>query len=166
MREFNAVNGFSAAAAPRTHDASQRNRETIERLVDPFARNAIKDIMACFAEDAVYQDVRGGPPGGTTFRGKDTIEQMFSDQIRLLGQHTYENPIILADDDSGFARWSLVLGRREDRNAPRYDGVDHFLFDKEGLCISKTAWLKAQPSIANRLFTRRPFASLRARLMG
>lgn len=109
MREFNVAKGLSTAAALTAHDAPQRNRETIERLVDAFARNAIKDIMACFTEDAVYHDVRGGPPGGTIYRGKDAIEQMFSEQIRLLGQHTYENPIILTDSDSGFARWSLVL---------------------------------------------------------
>lgn len=166
MQELNAVRGSSSAAAQLAQDAPQRNRETIERLVDAFARHDIKDMMACFAEDAVYHDVRGGPPSGATYRGKDEIEKAFAEQIRLLGKHTYENPIIMADDNSGFARWSLVLGQRQDRNAPRYDGIDHFLFRKDGLCISKTAWLKGQPGIARHLFMRRPFRSLRALLKG
>lgn len=145
---------------------SEQNHQMVSRLVDAFSRNAIEDIMVCFAEDAVYYDVRGGPPSGSTYRGKASIRKAFTEHFRLLGKHTYEDPEIMADDRSGFARWTLVLGDVEDKGAARFDGIDHFIFNEDGLCISKTAWLKGQQYLARHLFMRRPLATLRAQIWG
>ena len=144
----------------------ERNQKTIEKLVDGFARNAVDDIMDCFAEGATYHDVRGIPPSGAIYRGKATIEKLFIEQFRLLGDHTYENPVIMANNHSGFARWTLVLGATEDTRALRFDGSDHFLFDENGLCTAKTAWLKGQQHLARYLFRRRPFLTLREHFKG
>ena len=76
-----------------------RNRQTIQGLVDGFATQGIEGIMALFADDAVYCDVLGKGLRGDEYHGKTAIRQAILRQFDLSGQHTFVDPKIMVEGD-------------------------------------------------------------------
>jgi hypothetical protein len=133
-----------------------RNKATIGRLVEGFALQNLDMIMAEFADDGVYYDVLGQGQHGRISRGKAEIRATFAAQFASAGEHTFIDPTIVADVQTGFASWTLVQGRLGDPGAERFAGIDEFGFNGEGQVIVKKAWLKDIPRLRNTLIFRNP----------
>lgn len=134
---------------------------TITQLVQAFAVQDIDHIMSLFAEQSRYCDIRGNGQHGIELKGKQAIEQFFTKQFNLLGDHTYESPKIVVAGNTAFASWTLVLGKTDDRGAPRFDGIDHFALNADSEVTLKRAWLKGQPRLRRWTMLRRPTAIMR-----
>lgn len=140
---------------------SERNRQTIQGMVDGFARQDIDAIMALIAADAVYCDILGDGARGDEYHGKAAIRDAFARQFAMAGPHTYVGANIMVKGDIAFASWTMVLGEAGDPAAPRFEGIDEFLLDAAGQIVLKKAWLKGQPRLRRTLMRRNPAAALR-----
>lgn len=138
-----------------------RNRQTIQGLVDGFATQDIEGIMALFADDAVYCDILGKGLRGDEYHGKTAIRQAILRQFDLSGQHTFVDPIIMVEGDAAFASWTMVIGNPADSKAARFEGIDEFSLNAAGKVTVKKAWLKGQPRFRRRLLARNPAALFR-----
>jgi ketosteroid isomerase-like protein len=138
----------------------ERNRRTIQGLVDGFAIQDIEGIMALFAEDAVYCDVLG-KGRGDEYHGKTAIRQAFLRSFDLFGQHTYVDAKILTEGDLAFASWTLLIGDPADPTPARFEGIDEFALDLDGQVTLKKAWLKGQPRLRRTLLAHNPAAAFR-----
>ncbi|MBH5321330.1 nuclear transport factor 2 family protein [Aurantiacibacter sediminis] len=139
----------------------QGSRQTIERMIEGFAKQDIDSIMALIADDAVYCDVLGEGPRGDEYHGKEAIRGAFIRQFAMAGPHTYVGASILLNDDAAFASWTMVLGEASDPTAPRFEGIDEFRLNAGGQVTLKKAWLKGQPRLRRLLMRRNPGALLR-----
>ena len=140
---------------------SERNRQTIQAMVDGFAKQNIDGIMTLIADDAVYCDILGDDPRGDEYHGKAAIRGAFTRQFAMAGPHTYVGANIMVKGDIAFASWTMVLGEADDPSSPRFEGIDEFLLDASGQVILKKAWLKGQPRLRRVLMRRNPAAALR-----
>ena len=112
--------------------STARNLRTVQGMVDGFAAQDIKGVMALMADGAVYCDILGDGVRGVEYSGKAAIREAFSRQFELAGRHTYVDARIMAEEDLGFASWTMVLGDPDDIKAARFEGIDLFVFDGEG----------------------------------
>lgn len=154
------------ADAPRmraiaAEPAQERNRRTIQGMVDGFAKQDIDAIMALIADDAVYCDILGKGKSGDEYRGKDAIRNAFARQFELAGAHSYADAKIMVDGDLAFASWTMVIGDPADPLAPRFEGIDEFVFNSAGQIVLKKAWLKGQPRLRRALMLHNPTAVFR-----
>jgi len=152
-------NKFAPAIA--SSSLSERCHDTISEMVCAFAVQDIDVIMGLFAEDATYCDIRGDGQSGGEYHGKAAIRKAFVRQFHLAGTHSYELPTIVANGQTVFASWTLVLGNAHDPAAARFDGVDQFALDGDARVILKKAWLKGQPRLARKVMARNPLVALR-----
>jgi len=126
---------------------TDRCRQTAARLVSAFAVQDIDTIMSEFAETSTYCDVSGEGQRGDEYRGKADIRAAFLQGFEVLGEHTYEALAVVAEGQTVFASWVLVIGRADDPSATRFDGVDHFEMDDSARVVLKKGWLKGQSQI-------------------
>ena len=145
----------------RPDDMTERSRQTIAKLVSAFSTQDIDGIMELFSMEAVYCDIRGHGQRGGEYRGKHAIRHAFARQFRMMGQHTFEAPTIVADGQTAFASWTMVLGQSNDPNAKRFEGADHFELDSEARVTLKKAWLKGQPRLGRNVLLRNPLSIFR-----
>lgn len=134
---------------------------TVRALVAAFGVQDLPTIMAHFAPDAAFCDIQGPGQRGRVHRGRRAIEAAFKRQFDLLGPHTYENATLTANQDFGFAAWTLVLGERAAPSSQRFNGIDHFQFDDQGRVTLKESWLKDHARLRWRTLTCRPLQVLR-----
>jgi ketosteroid isomerase-like protein len=151
----------SGAQAAADDPVSERNRRTIQGMVDGFAKQDIDAIMALIADDAVFCDILGDGPRGDEYHGKAAIRYAFTRQFAMVGPHTYVGANIMVKGDTAFASWTMVLGDAGDPAAPRFEGIDEFVLDSVGQVVLKKAWLKGQPRLRRTLMRRNPAAALR-----
>lgn len=151
----------SGAQALADDPVSERNRRTIQGMVDGFAKQDIDAIMALIADEAVYCDILGDGPRGDEYHGKAAIRDAFTRQFAMAGPHTYVGANIMVEVDTAFASWTMVLGDAGDPAAPRFEGIDEFVLDAAGQIVLKKAWLKGQPRLRRTLMRRNPAAALR-----
>jgi ketosteroid isomerase-like protein len=145
-----------------THEnLTDQCRKTATRLVAGFAAQDIDAIMGLIADDAIYCDVRGKGPRGGEYQGKAAIQAAFLQGFRMLGDHTYELHSVIAEGQTAFTSWTLVLGRADDPSAPRFDGADHFEMDEHGQVLLKKGWLKGQPELNRKVMRRNPLGVFR-----
>ena len=117
--------------------------QVIEQLVRGYASQDMSLILALFDDKAVYQDVSGRGTFGKTLSGRPAIKEHFSFYFKyLLPSHTYEDTIIVGEDDKLFASWTLVLGAGlKTSSQHRVRGCDFFVV-KSGKVTQKSAFLK------------------------
>jgi ketosteroid isomerase-like protein len=139
----------------------ERNRQTIQGLVNGFATQDIEGIMALFADDAVYCDILGKGPRGDEYHGKAAIRQAILRQFDLSGRHTFIDAKIMVECDVAFASWTMLIGDPAGPRAVRFEGIDEFAFDLDGRVTLKKAWLKGQPRLRRKLLTHNPAALFR-----
>jgi ketosteroid isomerase-like protein len=139
----------------------ERNRQTIQGLVDGFSTQDIEGIMAHFADDAVYCDILGKGLRGDEYHGKAAIRQAIVRQFDLSGQHTFVDAKIMIEGDVAFASWTMLIGDPADPSAARFEGIDEFAFDLDGQVTLKKAWLKGQPRLRRTLLAHNPAALFR-----
>ena len=148
----------SAIVAQRDN---QRNRQTVEAMVDGFASQDLDGIMTLIADDAVYCDIVGKGTRGDEYSGKNAIRRAFARQFDLGGKHTYLNPKIIVEGECAFASWTMVIGDPADPKAPRFEGIDEFSFNAQGQIKLKKAWLKGQPRLKRVVLWNNPAAVIR-----
>lgn len=141
--------------------SQERNRQTIQGMVDGFATQDIDSIMSLIAGDAIFFDILGKGTNGDEYRGKEAIRKAFVRQFDIAGEHSYCHAKIMVEGDLAFASWTLVIGDPADPKAARFDGIDEFSFNSEGQIILKKAWLKGQPRLRRILLARNPAAVFR-----
>ncbi len=161
------ANAYSRLADPPGIEANpntfvdERNRQTIQGMVDGFAKQDIHAIMSLIADDAVYCDVTGKGVRGDEYHGKAAIKMAFIRQFELAGTHTYRNARIMGEGECAFASWTMVVGNSADPSAPIFEGIDEFTLNDEGKIILKKAWLKGQPRLRRSLMAHNPAALFR-----
>jgi uncharacterized protein (TIGR02246 family) len=123
----------------------------LERFVAGFNDNSLDDVMAFFAEDAVYR-----PGDGNEFRGRDAIREAFRPQFSgAFGSMQFIVDDCLVDEDARKAaiRWMCrhdftqavprtrrwLLTARFDGRAGWY-GMDVFHFDTDGKITGKFSY--------------------------
>jgi uncharacterized protein (TIGR02246 family) len=122
--------------------------EVLERFVAGFNRNSLDDVMAFFAEDAVYQ-----PGDGQVYRGRAAIREAFRPQFsRAFGEMRFEVDDRVVDEGARKAaiRWVCKHDLTSTASLPRrliylamfgrragWYGTDIFHFDGEGKITGK-----------------------------
>jgi len=144
----------------QTEDLTQACYETVSQLTAAFMVQDIDRIVSLFADDSTYCDIRGPGQRGRKSQGKAAIRRAFTRQFQLMGTHTFEQPTIVANGQSAFSSWTLVLGDPNDPAAPRFEGADHFELDANAKITLKKAWLKGHARLARTLLLRNPFGAL------
>jgi ketosteroid isomerase-like protein len=151
----------SPMQAIASNSVDERNRRTIQGMVDGFAQQDIDGIMALIADDAVYCDILGKGRRGDEYVGKNAIRTAFARQFDLAGTHSYTDAKIVVDGNLAFASWMLVIGDPADPAGPRFEGIDEFVLNAEGQVVLKKAWLKGQPRLRRSLMAHNPTAVFR-----
>lgn len=152
---------YEATRAIVAQRNTNRNCQTIEAMVDGFARQDIDSIMALIADDAVYCDILGKGTRGDEYCGKNAIRRAFARQFDLGGRHIYLNPKIIVEGECAFASWTMVIGDPADSKAPRFEGIDEFVFNAQGQITLKKAWLKGHSRLRRVMLGHNPSALIR-----
>lgn len=115
------------------------------RFVDAFNRQDLDDVMSYFAEDALYEDSRGG-----SHRGLDSIRAAFTPLLNGgAGRIRFDDEDFFAEANSDKVLASWVLHMNLDGDTSRMRGLDvlHFRGDK---LVRKLAYCKAKtPALEN-----------------
>jgi SnoaL-like domain len=137
-------------------------RDTLERFVAGFNVNSLDDVMAFFADDAVYRS-----PDGVEHRGRDAIRAAFAPQFGgRFGAMTFAVDDWIVDETARKAaiRWAC---RHDFATAPAparwlfrvmygaragWRGMDVFHFASDGRIAAKYSYLTARrPTVRREL---------------
>src|SRR6185503_3348119 len=125
--------------------------QVLERFVAGFNENSLDDVMAFFADDAVYR-----PGDGTEFRGRAAIRTAFEPQFSgAFGAMQFVVDDRLVDEDARKAAIRWVCRHDLTRAVPRlrrwllkarfgprvgWYGIDVFHFDADGKITGKFSY--------------------------
>lgn len=138
-----------------------RSSQTIKNLVAAYAAQDLESIMSLFADDAVFCDVIGRGVRGDEYHGKAEIRKAIARQIAMTGQHTYLEGTVMAEGNSAFASWTMILDPFRENTRHKFEGIDQFALNDAGLVVLKKAWLKGQPRLKRTLLLKQPSAMVR-----
>lgn len=116
-----------------------RLTELVTRFTDAFNRDDLDGVMACLAEDAVYDEFTG-----TVNRGRAAIRAAFVPQFRGdYGRLRFQTEDLFADPLAGKAliRWICTL--RTGKGPAAWRGLD-ILHVRDGLIVEKLTYAKAK----------------------
>jgi uncharacterized protein (TIGR02246 family) len=110
------------------------------RFTDAFNRDDLEAVMACFADEAVYDEFHGA-----RHAGRDAIRAAFVPQFRGdFGRIRFETDDLFVDAEAGKAMisWSCRVVTPE--RAGVWRGLDLLWFDAEGRVRHKSTYAKAR----------------------
>lgn len=114
------------------------------QFVDAFNRQNLDDVVSFFAEDAIYEDSRGG-----AHQGKDAIRAAFTTLVTGgMGKIKFDDEDFFAEVESDKVMASWTLNMEVDGKPVKLRGLDllHFKGDK---LTRKMAYCKAATPALN-----------------
>ncbi len=121
---------------------SDRRAELLDltnRFVDAFNRQNLDDVVAFFAEDAVYEDSRGG-----SHQGPEAIRAAFTPLLGgTMGKIKFDDEDFFAEVESDKVMASWTLNMEVEGKPVKMRGLDllHFRGDR---LVRKMAYCKAK----------------------
>jgi ketosteroid isomerase-like protein len=113
---------------------------TLRDVLDGFNRHDLADILAFFADDAVFESPRGPHPWGTRFEGKDAVRDGLAARFEGIPDVHYGEDRHFACGDRGASEWTLT-GTTTDGVRLEVRGCDLWEF-RDGLVIRKDSFWK------------------------
>ena len=108
------------------------------RFVDAFNRQSLDDVVSFFADDAIYEDSRGG-----SHQGKDAIRAAFTTLVTGgMGKIRFDDEDFFAEVESDKVMASWTLNMEVDGKAVKLRGLDLLHFNGDKL-VKKLAYCKA-----------------------
>lgn len=114
---------------------------TLRDVLDAFNRHDINDILAFFADDAVFESPRGPHPWGTRFEGKEAVRDGLAARFDGIPDVRYREDRHFACRDRGASEWTLT-GTTTDGVRIDVRGCDLWEF-RDGLIIRKDSYWKS-----------------------
>jgi ketosteroid isomerase-like protein len=81
--------------------------EVLKAIARAFDRHDLEEIMAHFADDAVFEGPRGPEKWGTRFVGVDAIREAFAARFTGIPDIRYREDEHFVDGDRGASAWTL-----------------------------------------------------------
>ena len=81
--------------------------DVIRAVTAAFDRHDLDEIMAHFADDAVFEGPRGPEPWGQRFVGRDAIRAAFVGRFEGIPDIRYRDDAHFVDGDRGASEWTL-----------------------------------------------------------
>lgn len=113
---------------------------TLEAVLDAFNRHDLGGIMACFAEDAVFESPRGPDPWGTRFVGKVAVREGLAKRFEAIPDVHYGQDRHFVCGDRGVSEW-LLTGTTTAGERVEVRGCDLWEF-RDGLIVRKDSYWK------------------------
>jgi len=120
------------------------DENTLRNVLDGFNRHALDDILAFFAEDAVFESPRGPHPWGTRFEGKEAVRDGLAARFEGIPDVHYGEDRHFACGDRGASEWTLT-GTTTGGVRLEVRGCDLWEF-RDGLIIRKDSYWKLAES--------------------
>lgn len=114
--------------------------ETLRNILDAFNRHDLDDIMAAFADDAVFESPRGPHPWGTRFVGKKAVREGLAMRFSGIPDVHYGEDRHFVTGDRGASEW-LLAGTTTAGERIEVRGCDLWEF-RDGLVIRKDSYWK------------------------
>ena len=112
-----------------------------KEFLDAFNRNDLDGVMACFAEDGVYEEFHGKES-----RGVAAVRAAFAPQFAgKWGEIRFLEEELIVDADAGevMASWRCTLENVQGKPAS-WRGLDLIRFDERGRVVRKSTYAKAK----------------------
>jgi hypothetical protein len=108
----------------------------LERYFEAWRSNDPADVMALFAENAVYHC---GPFATPTVGRRAIVERWVSDPGQQQDIQTSYKPLAVTGD-LGIAHWRVKFRREKDPSVVEADGILAIKFDGQGRCAEHQEW--------------------------
>jgi hypothetical protein len=108
----------------------------LERYFEAWRSNDPTDVMALFAEDAVYHC---GPFVTPTVGRRAIVERWVSDPGQQQEVQTSYKPLAV-NGDLGIAHWRVTFRREKEAALVEADGILVITFDGKGRCVEHQEW--------------------------
>ena len=119
------------------HDDAMRMLKTIATAFD---EHDLEEIMAHFADDAVFEGPRGTEPWGTRFVGREEVREAFAARFVGIPDVRYQQDQHFVDGDRGASEWTLS-GTTTDGQRIEVRGCDLWTF-RAGRVVKKDSFWK------------------------
>jgi ketosteroid isomerase-like protein len=119
------------------HDEALR---MIRAITTAFDEHDLDEIMAHFADDAVFEAPRGPQPWGKRFVGRDEVRKAFAGRFSGIPDIRYKDDEHLVDGDRGASEWTLS-GTATTGERIEVRGCDLWTF-RDGKVVKKDSFWK------------------------
>jgi taurine dehydrogenase small subunit len=79
----------------------------LRAIAAAFNDHDLDQILAFFADDAVFESPRGSERWGTRFEGKDAVREAFAGRFSGIPDVRYQEDEHFVDGDRGASEWTL-----------------------------------------------------------
>ncbi len=117
-----------------------RNRETLQRMADGFARRDVEAILAAFCDDGVFETSQGPEPWGERFTGHAEIRTAVEGVFSTLPDIRFEDWSGFVCGDRGATEWTCHATTPKG-HAMEVRGCDLFTF-RDGKVARKDTYFK------------------------
>jgi ketosteroid isomerase-like protein len=120
------------------HD--DRNMTVLERMAEGFSRKDIDQIVACFAEDGVFETSQGPDPWGERFQGRAAIREAVANVFKVLPDMSFAEATRWVCGDRGVSEWTCIATTPKGHRLEAR-GCDLFTF-RDGKVARKDTYFK------------------------
>jgi ketosteroid isomerase-like protein len=114
--------------------------ERMQEIGAAFNSRDLDRIMACFAEDCVFQTASGPEPVGRAVKGKAAVREALAAVYSAMPDLSFARDYEFAAGDRAVTAWRMT-GKTADGKAIDVQGCDLWEF-RDGLVVKKDTYLK------------------------
>jgi ketosteroid isomerase-like protein len=114
--------------------------EMLRSIAAAFDRHDLDEIMAHFADDAVFESPRGAERWGRRFVGKASVAEAFAARFSGIPDVRYQDDDHFVDGDRGTSEWTLS-GTTTDGQRIEVRGCDLWTI-RDGKIVKKDSFWK------------------------
>jgi ketosteroid isomerase-like protein len=123
------------------HDDAMR---MLKAITTAFDAHDLDGIVACFADDAVFEGPRGPDPWGQRYIGREAIRDAFAARFAGVPDIRYQHDAHFVDGDRGASEWTLS-GTTTDGQRIEVRGCDLWTM-RDGKIVKKDSFWKIRSS--------------------
>ncbi len=117
-----------------------RRLDMLRAIASAFDRHDLDEIMAHFADDAVFETPRGVEAWGRRAVGREAVRAAFADRFAGIPDVRYQQDDHFVDGDRGASEWTLS-GTTVDGERLEIRGCDLWTF-RDGKVVKKDSYWK------------------------
>jgi ketosteroid isomerase-like protein len=118
--------------------------DVLERLLDGYNRHDVDAIMACFADDCVFESPRGPEPWGRRYVGKENVARAVATRFEGLPDVHYGEDAHFVTGHRGASEWTLT-GTTVEGERVEVRGCDLWTFEGNEIVRKDSFWKIVEP---------------------
>jgi len=148
-RDLIATGAGVVMASAMTAHAGSVDDGAVVKMLDEFAaawnRHDVDGLMACMADDCVFEATAGPDVAGTRHVGREAVRKAYAAIFETYKDGRWNNPRHFVAGNRAVSEWTFT-GTRTDGSRVEVNGCDLFTF-REGKIAVKNSYRKNRPTL-------------------